>query len=149
VVSSRARHEWIETLHDPAQGHGLYIAQATLIEVVASVYRKAHDQNMSLEERDTTINDFRRDVQNTYSACVVENRLYTAAGDLGRSHQLRAFDAVQLAYALAVREDVLVAQPPETEQPDIILVSSDLGLLTFAIAPAHFETDQYIKANIF
>ncbi len=31
-------HEWIETLHDPAQGHGLYIAQAALVEVVASIF---------------------------------------------------------------------------------------------------------------
>jgi hypothetical protein len=29
-------HEWIETLHDPAQGHELYIAQTALVEVVAS-----------------------------------------------------------------------------------------------------------------
>ena len=95
-------HEWIETLHDPAQGHGLYIAQVALVEVVASVCRKAREQNMPLEERDTTIDDFRRDVQNTYSVWGVENRLYTAAGDLCRSHQLRAYDAVQLACAMAV-----------------------------------------------
>ena len=41
-------HEWIETLHDPAQGHGLYIAQAALVEVVASICRKAREQNMPL-----------------------------------------------------------------------------------------------------
>lgn len=29
-------HEWIETLHDPTQRHVLYIAQAALVEVVAS-----------------------------------------------------------------------------------------------------------------
>jgi predicted nucleic acid-binding protein len=39
-------HEWIEMLHDPAQGNGLYIAQAALVEVVASICRKAREKNM-------------------------------------------------------------------------------------------------------
>jgi len=43
-------HEWIETLHDPAQGHGLYIAQVALVEVVASICRKAREQNMPRSE---------------------------------------------------------------------------------------------------
>ena len=43
-------HEWIEMLHDPAQGHGLYIAQAALVEVVASICRKAREQNMPRED---------------------------------------------------------------------------------------------------
>jgi predicted nucleic acid-binding protein len=127
-------HEWIETLHDPAQGHGLYIAQAALVEVVASICRKAREQNMPREERDSTIDDFRRDVQNTYSVWVVDNALYIAAGDLCRLHRLRAYDAVQLACAMAVREDVLVAQSPDTEQPDFLFVSADFGLLTIARA---------------
>ena len=44
-------HEWIETLHDPNQGHVLYIAQAALVEVVASICRKAREQDMPVEER--------------------------------------------------------------------------------------------------
>ncbi len=119
-------HEWIETLHEPAQ--------ATLVKVVANICRKAREQNMPLEERDTTIDDFRRDVQNTYSVWVVDNALYTAAGDLCRSHRLRAYDVVQLACALAVREDVLVAQSPDVEPPDLLFVSADLGLLGIALA---------------
>jgi hypothetical protein len=52
----------------------------------------------------------------------------------------RAYDAVQLACALAVREDVLVAQPPEAEPPDVLFVSADLGLLTIARAEG-FSTE--------
>jgi predicted nucleic acid-binding protein len=127
-------HEWIETLHNPAQGHGLYIAQAALVEVVAGICRKAREQNMPREERVSTIDDFRRDAQNTYSVWVVDDSLYTAAGDLCRSHQLRAYDAIQLACAMAVREDVFVAHPPDSEPPDYIFVSADLGLLTIALS---------------
>jgi hypothetical protein len=43
-------HEWIETLHDPAQKHELYITLAALVEVVASIFRKAREQNVPVEE---------------------------------------------------------------------------------------------------
>lgn len=89
---------------------------------------------MPREERDSTIDDFRRDAQNTYSVWVVDDSLYTAAGDLCRSHQLRAYDAIQLACAMAVREDVFVAHPPDSEPPDYVFVSADLGLLTIALS---------------
>ncbi len=127
-------HEWIETLHDPNQGHVLYIAQAALVEVVASICRKAREQDMPLEERNTTIDDFRRDVRSSYSVWVVDNALYTAAGDLCRTHRLRAYDAIQLACTLAVREDAFASQPPEAEPADVIFVSADRGLLMLALA---------------
>jgi hypothetical protein len=65
---------------------------------------------------------------------VVDNALYTVAGDLCRTHRLRAYDAVQLACALAVHEDVLASQPPDAEPPDFLFVSADLGLLAIAHA---------------
>ncbi len=58
-------HDWIETLHDPNQGHVLYIAQAALVEVVASICRKAREQDIPFEERNATIDDFRRDVRDS------------------------------------------------------------------------------------
>ncbi len=127
-------HEWIETLHDPHQNHVLYIAQTALVEVVASICRKAREQDMALEERNTIIDDFRRDVRSSYSVWVVDNALYIAAGDLCRTHRLRAYDAIQLACAVAVREDALGVQPPEVEWPDVIFISADRGLLTVALA---------------
>ena len=127
-------HDWIETLHDANQRHVLYIAQAALVEVVASICRKAREQDMLLEERNATIDDFRRDVRSFYSEWLVDNALYLAAGDLCRTHRLRAYDAIQLACAIAVREDALEAQPLEAEPPDVIFVSADRGLLTVALA---------------
>ncbi len=70
---------------------------------------------MPLEERDTTIDDFRRDVQSISNVWLVDNALYISAGNLCRSHRLRAYDAFQLACAAAVRKDALVIQPPEAE----------------------------------
>ena len=127
-------HDWIETLHDPHQKHIFYIAQAALVEVVASICRKAREQDMPLEERNTIIDDFRRDVRRSYSMWVVDNALYIAAGDLCRTHRLRAYDAIQLACAIAIREDAFGVQPPEAEPSEVIFVSADRGLLTVALA---------------
>jgi hypothetical protein len=60
---------------------------------------------MPLEERDTTIDDFRRDVQSIYNVWLIDNALYIAAGNL---YPLRAYDAIQLACAVAVRKDALL-----------------------------------------
>lgn len=127
-------HHWIETLHDANQRDVLYIAQAALVEVVASICRKAREQDISLEERNKTIDDFRGDVRSSYSVWVVDNALYVAAGDLCRTHRLRAYDAILLACAIAVREDSFRVQPPESEPPNVIFISADHGLLTVALA---------------
>lgn len=58
---------FILTICDPSQGHDLYISQAALVEVVASICRKAHEKSITTSERDTLIDTFRQDTQNTYS----------------------------------------------------------------------------------
>ena len=53
--------------------------------------------------------------------------MFEAAGDLCLSHRLRAYNAVQLACALALREYALINQAPLP-----ILVCADRGLLDVA-----------------
>ena len=118
---------WILSLCDPAQGHDLYISQATLVEVVATICRRAREQSISLTERDRLINVFRQDSKESYNIWPVTTDLYTSAGDLCRSHRLRAYDAVQLACTLALREYTLAHQVAEP-----IFVCADVGLLDIA-----------------
>ena len=56
-------------------------------------------------------------------------QIYTAAGNLCRTHRLRAYDAVQLACALALRE-----QTRANKLPDPIFVCADNNLLSIASA---------------
>jgi uncharacterized protein len=100
-------HTWIVTLCDPAQGHTLSISQAALVEVVATMCRKAREQRITISERNQLIDTFRQDLQETYSVRIVTTAMYTAAGDLCRSHPLRAYDAVQLACALDLGNEML------------------------------------------
>ena len=127
-------YDWIQALHNPVQGRELYVSQIALVEVVASICRKAHEQNIPVERRDTTISNFRRSVEKTYSVWLVNEAVFIAAGDLCRSYRLRSYDAVQLACAIAVREDALAVQPLEVKPSDFVFVSGDLKLLDVALA---------------
>jgi uncharacterized protein len=118
---------WILSLCNPAQGHDLYISQAALVEVVAAICRRAREKSINIAERDRLITVFRQDSQESYNIWPVATDLYHAAGDLCRSHRLRAYDAVQLACVLALRQYTLANQAPEP-----IFVCADVGLLDIA-----------------
>jgi len=118
---------WILSICNPAQGHDLYISQATLVEVVAAICRRAREKSISITERDRLITVFRQDSVQGYNIWPVDTGLYNAAGDLCRSHRLRAYDAVQLACILALRQYTLANQAPEP-----IFVCADVGLLDIA-----------------
>ncbi len=118
---------WILSLCDPQQNHDLYIAQAALVEVVATICRRGREQSISMTERDRLIHVFRQDSKESYNIWPVTTELYNTAGDLCRSHRLRAYDAVQLACALALREYTLVNQAPPP-----IFVCADVGLMNVA-----------------
>jgi uncharacterized protein len=115
---------WILSLCNPAQGHDLYISQVALVEVVAAICRRAREKSISIAERDRLITVFRQDSKQGYNIWPVTTDLYNAAGDLCRSHRLRAYDAVQLASVLALRQYTLANQAPEP-----IFVCADVGLL--------------------
>lgn len=120
-------HTWIGTLYDPERSNQLHIAQAALVEVVATMCRKAREQNISQAERDELIDVFRQDIQDVYIIRLVNTAIYTSAGNLCRSQTLRAYDAVQLACALNLRDETIankVAAP--------IFVCADNGLINIA-----------------
>lgn len=109
---SEIGHAWITNLCDPAQGHDLFIAQVALTEVVATLCRKAREAAISVADRDTLIDSFRQDSLSAYVILAVTSETYTYAGDLCRAHTLRAYDAVQLASALALRDEAAASNAP-------------------------------------
>ena len=121
-------HDWIVALCDSAQAHRLYISQAALIEVVAAICRKAREQNIADEERDSLIDTFRQDCQLAYIIWPVTTAIYTSAGNLCRTYKLRAYDAVQLACVLALRDETVAS-----ETPTPIFICADNGLINMAI----------------
>lgn len=126
---SEIGHSWITNLCDPGQNHDLFIAQVTLVEVVATLCRKAREMAISANERDRLIDTFRQDSRNSYAIVPATTLTYTDAGDLCRSHILRAYDAVQLASAIVLRNE---AQAANVSTPTF--VCADKALLLIAKA---------------
>jgi uncharacterized protein len=119
----------IITLCDPAQSHDLYISQLALVEVVASFCRKAHETSITSSDRDALIDTFRRDSRSVYGIRLITNAMYISAGNLCRSHRLRAYDAMQLACILDLRDKALARQAPVP-----IFVCADNNLIEIATA---------------
>ena len=122
-------HTWVVNLCDPAQGHDLHIAQARLVEVVATLCRKARESAITAGERDGLIADFRRDTTGRYVIRPVTTDIYVQAGDLCCTHALRAYDAVQLAASLSLRDEAVAASAPPPN-----FVCADIDLLGYAAA---------------
>jgi len=101
-------HAWVVTLCDQHKVRTLYLT-SRLVEVVATICRKSREQSITMAERDTLIDIFRQDSQLAYDVWPVTTAIYISAGNLCRSHKLRAYDAVQLACALSVRDDALTS----------------------------------------
>jgi uncharacterized protein len=120
---------WVMALCDPRAGHTILISQATQAEAAAALCRKAFYGAISAVDRDRTIAIFRRDVRRTYRLERVTNAICVRAGDLCRSHNLRAYDAVQLACALTAREKFATIGLPAP-----VFVTADTELLGFATA---------------
>jgi predicted nucleic acid-binding protein len=120
---------WIQDLCDPVRGHVLFISQAALVEVVTAICRKAYLRDISITQRDESIDAFRADCQDSYAIEPVTDDIYIAAGNLCRIYNLRAYDAVQLNCALNTRKDALADQMPPP-----IFVCADKRLVEFAYA---------------
>src|SRR5258708_12744404 len=127
---------WILDICNPVHGNRLYISQAALVEVVATVCRKAREQLVSVTERDLLINLFWQDSQNNYSVIPVTTSVYISAGNLCRSHSLRAYDAIQLACALNLRDEAAVN--PESLTIFIFVHTNPIPLPPFDV----FQTEQ-------
>lgn len=123
--------DWVIAQCQSEADHTIIISQATLVEVVATFCRKERElnanQRISETDRDWNITLFRQDVRHQYSVVRVTNAIYTRAGDLCRLHRLRAYDAVQLACALVVRNKLAALGTPIPT-----FVSADAELLNIA-----------------
>jgi len=120
-------HIWISDMCSATQNHRLYIAQTALVEVVSAICRRGHEKRITNSIRDQLVAQFRVDTQNDYKVWRVTASIFDFAGDLCKSYRLRAYDAVQLACALQLRDKIRAFEdsPP-------IFVCADNALLEFA-----------------
>jgi len=89
---------WVRTIIDDEQ-HQIYISQLTELEVVAALTRRFRIGDLTLQERDQAARDVRQDCA-SYLGVDVTDEIIESSIDLALRHNLRAYDAAQLASAL-------------------------------------------------
>ena len=115
---------WIRALTDPAEGHFLYWARITDVELTAALARRRRQANLSPVQAAAALRQFRTDFVQDFRIAEITIPLLQRASDLTDMHVLRAYDAVQLALALEVQSQI----------PSLVLVSADQGLNAAAAA---------------
>ncbi len=122
-------HTWVESLCDPNAGNILVISEAAITEVIATFCRMVRENppRLNLADRDTLITIFETLVQQRYVVVQVNRAMFVRAAGLCRTHNLRAYDAVQLACAATFRDDEIAAVRPAPT-----FVSADNALLGVA-----------------
>jgi predicted nucleic acid-binding protein len=128
--------KWIRMIVAPNTGHTYLIAQITPVEVVSSAERLRREGKVSQRTARATRLAFDRHARREYVVAVLSEEVVTQAKDLLVIHQLRAYDAVQLATALISNKHLI-----DVGLPPLIFVSADQRLLNAAAAEGLSTSD--------
>ena len=125
---------WVCHLTDPKSANKIYITAITGVEMIAAIMRKLRDTKIPIVLADAkrAIADFRNDFSNQYEVFSIADSLVQKAMGLPEIHQLRAYDALQLAAALVISDQSTQQGIAGTGIPPLILIASDDELLDAA-----------------
>lgn len=94
---------WVLQQTDSASGHSIYVARITGVEVVSAIVRKARSGGLSVADAASVVAAFCADFPSAFAVVEVTDALIQEAMRLSQAHALRAYDAVQLASGIQVR----------------------------------------------
>jgi predicted nucleic acid-binding protein len=127
---------WVKSLVNAKAGHALYIARITAVEVTSAITRRQHLGDLSVAQAAAILGHLRRHMSQRYRVVELTPALFNNAMLSARKHRLRAYDAVQLAAALEVRQI-----HRETGGGPVTLVSADRDLNAAAAAEGFVVED--------
>ena len=123
---------WIVSITRLSSGNLIYIGRITTIEIVAAISRRVKIGTLTASDAASAITRFRNDINSDYRIIELTPSLANRAIRIAETHQLRGYDAVQLAASLSLR-DKLMARGVISSSFPYILVSADNELNNAAI----------------
>ena len=115
--------DWARTILDDPQ-HRISISALAEVEVVSALTRRFNEGDLTQVEVELACDELRLDCA-AYLLVDITSQVLEAAVTSARNHSLRAYDAVQLASALAVKSALLTVRGNVI---DFTLVSADNAL---------------------
>lgn len=120
---------WVRGLTRRGRPDPIYLARITAVEITSAVVRRRAAGNPTPARAQSIFALFRRHLATRYLIIEISPALADAAMRLADAHELRAYDAVQLAAALELNSRWLAAG-----MGGITLVSADQALNDAALA---------------
>jgi len=120
---------WVRDVTRQSPSTSICIARITAVEVTSAVARRRKGRTLTPAKASSILHRFRRHLAGRYTVVEITPALFDAAMLLANAHALRAYDAVQLAAALEIRQ-----QRQKAGFGPVALISADQALNTAAIA---------------
>ncbi len=114
---------WVQRPAHPGAGNLVYLARITGVEVNSAIARRRRSGSIPSQDAAASLARFQLDLDQEYLVLEITPPLLADAMRLANAHELRAYDAVQLAAALELNGRWLAAGIN-----GIILVSADREL---------------------
>lgn len=131
---SEVGSSWVISLTDPAAGNHIYVANITGVEVPAAINKRVRMGDINAADAATAVANFEYDLSNQYNTLEVTETLLKNAAALTGKYKLRAYDAVQLAVALEINNQLLALGMPAAGMLALTLISADDDLNKAAAA---------------
>jgi predicted nucleic acid-binding protein len=110
---------WVRALTHRRTGNQIFLARITIVEVTSAVARRRGGRTITPAQAFYFLSRFRKHVVGRYTILEITPGLLADATTLANRHELRAYDAVQLAAALELNR---------LSQGGIVFVSADKDL---------------------
>lgn len=114
---------WFIDLVRPTAGATIFTSILSQVEVISALTRRVREGTVPAPDYANLADDFRRLVVGQYITVALEPTLILAAQTLLERHPLRAYDALQLATALAANASLQLSSLPE-----LTFLCADTGL---------------------
>ena len=132
--------EWVVQLAAPQSGHEIFTALVSGVEIVAALTRQARASRLSLPDATAAIAAFKNHLATRYRVVLT----IPAVVHLAESHGLRGYDAIQLASALTVQQELLVhGIAPLT----FVCADSELNTAARAEGLMVIDSNQYLHGS--
>ena len=99
---------WVENTLELASGNIIFVAEITQIEVTSAIFRKVRGNIITLADANLAFSKLQHDIQDEYFVIDWSSTILQNAINLAKTHFLRGYDAVQLAFALEINKENLL-----------------------------------------
>lgn len=127
--------EWVRSIAAESSSHAIIVAETTLVEVASALARQQRSGDITDMQRESRTSLFLADLERC-EIMALDRDITKSAMHCCHRFSLRAYDAIQLATALALQERLR-----SRKLPLLTFVSADKDLLAAAAMPdCHLET---------